>query len=125
MDENKRKAFRELCNMVGDSMKNTSELMSAVFRFVDSGELEETPKKLEETPKKTLKKRQPRKAKTVEKKEVQEEIITLNMDAPVSYHNCEDKGCGKIHFDILEDDSNGGGAGTQSKEEGIQAVLLQ
>jgi hypothetical protein len=72
------------------------------------------------------KKRQPKKAKTVEKKEVSftEEIITLNPNAPISYHNCEDRGCVKIDFDIL-DDSNGGGAGTQSKEEDIQAEILQ
>jgi hypothetical protein len=129
MDENQKKALREMVCNFDESMKNAMDTLKDIFRVVDPLI---NPEKSEETPKKTLKKTpkkgpgppKPIKAKSVEKKEVQEEIITLNMDAPISYNNCEDKGYGKIDFDILEDDSNGGGAGTQSKKEGIQAVLL-
>jgi len=101
MEENKKKALREMICNFDESMKNAMDTLKDIFRVVDpliNPEKSEETKKSEKTPKK----RQPRKAKTVEKKEVQEEIITLNMDAPVSYHNCEDRGCGKIEFDTLE-----------------------
>jgi hypothetical protein len=125
--EDKRKEFKEMCEEIEKSMKHTLDILSEVFDRAWKLDFDSTPVKSEETPKKTPKKRQPKKAKTVEKKEVSftEEIITLNPNAPISYHHCEDKGSGKIDFDILEDDFNRGGAGTQSKEEGIQAVLLQ
>jgi len=101
MEENQKKALREMICNFDESMKHAMDTLKDIFRVVDpliNPEKSEETKKSEKTPKK----RQPRKAKTVEKKEVQEEIITLNMDAPVSYHNCEDRGCGKIEFDTLE-----------------------
>ena len=54
--------------------------------------------------KKNVKKRAPKKAKTVEKKEVSftEDILTLNVDAPVAPHHSGDKGKGQIEFDTLE-----------------------
>ena len=123
-----------MCKEIEESMKHTLDILEEVFDRAWKLDCDSTPVKSEETPTKTPKKTpkkgpgppKPIKAKTVEKKEVSftEEIITLNMDAPIAAHHSGDKGCGKIDFDILEDDSNGGGAGTQSKEEGITAVLL-
>ena len=78
--------------------KNKNEILIKIAELKELINTLNAPKNSEKTPKK----RQPKKAKTVEKKEVQEEIITLNPNAPISYHNCEDRGCGKIEFDTLE-----------------------
>jgi len=112
MEENQKKALREMICNFDESMKHAMDTLKDIFRVVDPLI---NPEKSEETPKKTVRKRQPKKVKQISKEvtyqrfsdtsigqEVQEEIITLNMDAPVSYHNCEDRGCGKIEFDTLE-----------------------
>jgi hypothetical protein len=78
--------------------KNKNEILIKIAELKELINTLDAPKNSEKTPKK----RQPRKAKTVEKKETQEEIITLNMDAAISYHNCEDRGCGKIEFENIE-----------------------
>jgi hypothetical protein len=104
-----KKTFKELCNDVEESMKHTLSILNDVFDrafdldFDTSLKVDKT-KKSEDTPKKTVKKRAPKKAKTVEKKEVSftEDILTLNVDAPVAPHNSGDKGKGQIEFDTLE-----------------------
>jgi hypothetical protein len=97
MNDNQKETFKQLCNAVGDSMKHTSELMTAVFTFVLPLEMEKTPEKV-----KMVKKRMPRKAKTVEKKEPTSDILTLNANAPIADHHYGDKGKGEIEFDRLE-----------------------
>ena len=104
-----KKTFRELCNDVEESMKHTLSILNDVFDrafdldFDTSLKVDKT-KKSEDTPKKTVKKRAPKKAKTAEKKEVSftEDILTLNVDAPVAPHHSGDKGKGLIEFDTLE-----------------------
>ena len=104
-----KKTFKELCNDVEESMKHTLSILNDVFDrafdldFDTSLKVDKT-KKSEDTPKKTVKKRAPKKAKTVEKKEVSftEDILTLNVDAPVAPHHSGDKGKGQIEFDTLE-----------------------
>ena len=104
-----KKTFKELCNDVEESMKHTLSILNDVFDrafdldFDTSLKVDKT-KKSEDTPKKTVKKRAPKKAKTVEKKEVSftEDILTLNVDAPVAPHHSGDKGKGLIEFDTLE-----------------------
>ena len=93
-----KKTFKELCNDVEESMKHTLSILNDVSLKVDK------TKKSEDTPKKTVKKRAPKKAKTAEKKEVSftEDILTLNVDAPVAPHHSGDKGKGLIEFDTLE-----------------------
>ena len=104
-----KKTFKELCNDVEESMKHTLSILNDVFDrafdldFDTSLKVDKT-KKSEDTPKKTVKKRAPKKAKTAEKKEVSftEDILTLNVDAPVAPHHSGDKGKGLIEFDTLE-----------------------
>jgi hypothetical protein len=104
-----KKTFKELCNDVEESMKHTLSILNDVFDrafdldFDTSLKVDKT-KKSEDTPKKTVKKRAPKKAKTVEKKEVSftKDILTLNVDAPVAPHHSGDKGKGLIEFDTLE-----------------------
>ena len=104
-----KKTFKELCNDVEESMKHTLSILNDVFDrafdldFDTSLKVDKT-KKSEDTPKKTVKKRAPKKAKTAEKKEVSftEDILTLNVDAPVAPHHSGDKGKGQIEFDTLE-----------------------
>lgn len=96
MDDKQKETFKQLCNSVGDSMKHTSELMSAVFTFVLPNEVEKTPEKV-----KMVKKRMPRKVKTNVVKEL-EDLITLNSNAPIADHHSGDKGVGKIDFVKLE-----------------------
>ena len=110
-----KKTFKELCNDVEESMKHTLSILNDVFDRafdldfdtslkVDKTKKSEETKKSEDTPKKTVKKRAPKKAKTAEKKEVSftEDILTLNVDAPVAPHHSGDKGKGLIEFDTLE-----------------------
>ena len=104
-----KKTFKELCDDVEESMKHTLSILNDVFDrafdldFDTSLKVDKT-KKSEDTPKKTVKKRAPKKAKTAEKKEVSftEDILTLNVDAPVAPHHSGDKGKGLIEFDTLE-----------------------
>ena len=104
-----KKTFKELCNDVEESMKHTLSILNDVFDrafdldFDTSLKVDKT-KKSEDTLKKTVKKRAPKKAKTAEKKEVSftEDILTLNVDAPVAPHHSGDKGKGQIEFDTLE-----------------------
>ena len=104
-----KKTFKELCNDVEESMKHTLSILNDVFDrafdldFDTSLKVDKT-KKSEDTPKKTVKKRAPKKAKTAEKNEVSftEDILTLNVDAPVAPHHSGDKGKGQIEFDTLE-----------------------
>ena len=104
--DDKRKEFKEMCKEIEESMKHTLDILSEVFDRAWKLDFDSTPVKSEETKKseKTPKKRQPRKAKTVEKKEVSftEEITTLNMDAPVAAHHSKDRGFGKIEFENIE-----------------------
>lgn len=104
-----KKTFKELCNDVEESMKHTLSILNDVFDRAfdldfDTSLKVDKNKKSEDTPKKTVKKRAPKKAKTAEKKEVSftEDILTLNVDAPVAPHHSGDKGKGQIEFDTLE-----------------------
>jgi hypothetical protein len=100
MDENQKMALREMVCNFDESMKNAMDLMKDIFKVVDPLISE----KSEETPKKTVKKRQPRKAKTDVKKEITmtSDILTLNENAPIAAHHSGDKGKGKIEFVELE-----------------------
>jgi len=112
--EDKRKEFKEMCKEIEESMKHTLDILSEVFDRAWKLDFDSTPVKSEETknsektPKKTPKKGpgppKPIKAKTVEKKEVQEpaDLLTLNVDAPIAAHHSGDKGCGKIEFENIE-----------------------
>jgi len=99
MDEDQRKAFNDMCCQFDESMKQTLDILSEIFALHLKHGV-----KVEETPKKTVKKRQPRKAKTDVKKEITmtSDILTLNENAPIAAHHSGDKGKGKIEFVELE-----------------------
>jgi hypothetical protein len=111
-----KKSFKELCDDCEESMKHTLSILNDVFDRAFELDFDTTLKKSEktkkvedttkseETPKKTPKKRQQKKVKEIEKKEVSftEDIITLNNNAPIAAHHSGDKGRGEILFETLE-----------------------
>ena len=105
MDENKKKALREMICNFDESMKNAMDTLKDIFTVVDPLI---NPEKLEETPKKIVKKRQPRRIKR--KSELSgdwrsgenDAPLTLNVDAPVAAHHSGDKGKGHFEFTTLE-----------------------